>query len=90
MAVATFKPRKSAPAASLSLAKAKATLSAVIDGVEQKRHPVTILRRGIPVAQIIPFPDAPAPKLRGSMAGTGRELGDIVAPLDVEWTVGNE
>ena len=77
-------------ASSLSLAKAKATLSAVVNGVERKRLPVTILRRGVPVVQIIPFPDTPAPKLRGSMAGTGRELGDIVSPLDIEWTIGDE
>jgi prevent-host-death family protein len=90
MAEAILKKPGVVPATSLSLAKAKATLSAVVDGVEQKRRPVTILRRGIPVAQIIPFPDTPAPRLRGSMAGTARELGDIVSPLNIEWTVGNE
>jgi prevent-host-death family protein len=74
----------------VSLAKAKATLSAVIDGVEQRRIPVTILRRGIPVAQIVPFPDSPAPSLLGSMAGTGQELGDIVSPYLDEWTIGDE
>jgi prevent-host-death family protein len=72
----------------VSLAKAKATLSAVIDGVEQKNRPVTILRRGVPVAQIVPFPKAGPQQLKGSMAGTGRELGDIVSPLGVEWELG--
>jgi prevent-host-death family protein len=90
MTNAATKSRHSIPVASLSLAKAKATLSAVVDGVEQKRVPVTILRRGIPVAQIVPFPETPAPKLRGSMAGTARELGDIVSPLGIEWTVDDE
>jgi prevent-host-death family protein len=90
MANAAIKSRHSIPAASLSLAKAKATLSAVVDGVEQKRVPVTILRRGIPVAQIVPFPKKPAPKLRGSMAGTVRVLGDIVSPLGIEWTVSQD
>lgn len=88
MAVSTKK--KSEPTAAMSLAEAKATLSAVVNRVEQKRLPITILRRGVPVAQIIPFPDTPAPQLRGSMAGTARELGDIVSPLGVEWTVGDE
>ena len=74
----------------VSLAKAKATLSAVINSVEQRRIPVTILRRGVPVAQIIPFPDTPAPSLLGSMAGTARVLGDIVNPYMEEWTVGDE
>jgi prevent-host-death family protein len=77
-------------AATVSLAKAKATFSAVIDNVEQRRIPITILRRGVPVAQIIPFPDTPEPSLLGSMAGTGRELGDIVTPYMEEWTVGDE
>lgn len=90
MAQTAAKPHHSVPAASLSIAKAKATLSAVVDGVEQKRVPVTILRRGIPVAQIVPFPETPAPKLRGSMAGTVRVLGDIVSPLGIEWTVSDD
>ena len=90
MAKAVLKSRTVAPGSSLSLAKAKATLSAVVDGVEQKRVPVTILRRGIPVVQIIPFPQTPAPKLRGSMAGTVRILGDIVSPLGVEWTLSDD
>jgi prevent-host-death family protein len=86
MASATLKSRHGA---SVSLAQAKATFSAVVSSVEQKRRPITILRRGVPVAQIVPFPGAPASILRGSMAGTGRELGDIVSPLDVEWSAGD-
>ncbi len=74
----------------VSLAKAKATFSAVIDGVEHRRIAVTILRRGIPVAQIIPFPETPALSLLGSMAGTGQELGDIVSPYLDEWNIGDE
>jgi prevent-host-death family protein len=75
---------------SLSLATAKATLSAVLDAVERKRTPITILRRGVPVAQIIPYPKSPIPRLGDSMKGTGRELGDIVSPLGIEWTVDGE
>ena len=78
------------PQSTVSLAKAKATLSAVIDSVEQRRAPVTILRRGVPVAQIIPFPGASPRTLLGSMAGTGRELGDIVSSYLEPWTVGDE
>jgi prevent-host-death family protein len=83
--------RKSQPATpELSLAVAKATLSAVVDSVKQRRVPVTILRRGVPVAQIVPFPGTPMPSLRGSMKGSGREIGDIVSPLGIEWTVNDE
>ncbi len=76
--------------ATVSLAKAKATFSSVIDSVEQRRIPITILRRGVPVAQIVPFPGTPAPSMLGSMVGTGRELGDIVTPYMEEWTLGDE
>ena len=76
--------------ASVSVAQAKANLSAILKGVEKKHSPVTILRRGVPVAQIVPVPDQPTPLLRGSMAGTARILGDIVSPLGIEWTVGDE
>lgn len=75
---------------SLPLAKVKATFSAVVDGVEQKRIPVTILRRGVPVAQIVPLPNAPVQRLRGSMKGTARELGDIVNFHSPEWTLSKE
>ena len=88
--MATAAVKRAPGAAAVSVAEAKATLSAVLHRVEQKRIPVTIMRRGLPVAQIIPFPETPAPKLRGSMAGTGRELGDIVSPIAVEWTTGGE
>ena len=77
-------------ASTVSVAQAKANLSAILKGVEKKHGPVTILRRGVPIAQIIPVPDQPTPLLRGSMAGTVRVLGDIVSPLGVEWTVGDE
>lgn len=82
--------RQPAAPTSLPLAQVKATLSAVVDRVEQKRIPVTILRRGVPVAQIIPFPGTPSPRLRGSMEGTARELGDIVSPIAPEWNLGKE
>lgn len=75
--------------ATVSLAKAKATLSAVVDRVERDRSPITILRRGMPVAQIIPLSNTPPPSMLGSMAGTGRELGDIVSSYLEEWTAGD-
>ncbi len=75
---------------SVSVAQAKANLSAILKGVEKKHSPVTILRRGVPIARIVPCPGTVIPPLRGSMAGTARELGDIVSPLGVEWTVGDE
>jgi prevent-host-death family protein len=74
-------------ARSVSVAQAKANFSALVKGVEMKQMPITILRRGVPVAQVAPLPAASRPLLRGSMAGKGRELGNIVSPYLEEWTV---
>ena len=75
---------------SISVAEAKAKFSSLLSEVEKKHKPVTILRRGIPVAQIVPFPAQAAQKFKGSMAGTVKVLGDIVNPYLEEWTVSGE
>ncbi len=73
----------------ISLADAKAHLSEVVTGVEQRRQAVTILRRGHPVARIVPFEMA-APALYGSMKGTVVEVGDIIGPTGEEWTLSDD
>jgi prevent-host-death family protein len=73
----------------ISVAEAKAHLSSVIAKVERRRRPVTILRRGRPVVQIIPVP-VETPTLYGSMRGTVVELGDIVGPTGEDWGFGEE
>ncbi len=83
-------PEAFAPHKSVSVAEAKAHLSSLLKGVESKHSPITIHRRGKPIAQIIPFPEASKPSLLGSMRGTGRILGDIVTPYMDEWTVDAE
>ena len=93
MPAAANKTMRSASASlprTISVAAAKANFSSLISGVEKKHAPVTILRRGVPVAQIVPVPGRPAPQLRGSMAGTVRVLGDIVSHRNEEWTVSDE
>ena len=76
-------------APTMSVAEAKANFSSLISGVEKKRGVVTILRRGVPVARVVPINDEPF-ALYGSMRGTVTELGDIVGPTGVEWTAGDE
>lgn len=75
---------KLATTQTLSLAEAKAHLSAVITGVQQTRTPVTILRRGVPVAAIVPIADEPVSGY-GYMRGTVQVLGDIVGPSGEDW-----
>jgi prevent-host-death family protein len=73
----------------ISVADAKANLSSVLNSVQQKKTPVTILRRGVPIAQIVPFAPADT-SLYGSMRGTVQEIGDIISPTGVEWVAGDE
>ncbi len=73
----------------MSIAEAKANFSSLITRVEQKHGAITILRRGVPVARVIPINDEPH-SLYGAMRGTVTELGDIVGPTGVEWTIGDQ
>jgi prevent-host-death family protein len=73
----------------MSVAKAKANFSSLITGVQKKHGSVTILRRGVPVARLVPIEDEPF-SLYGCMRGSVTELGDVVGPTGVEWSVGDE
>ncbi len=69
----------------IAASKFKATCLSVIRQVERRRQPVLITKFGKPVAQLIPAPPPPRPKhWLGDMAGTGKILGDIVAPATDE------
>jgi prevent-host-death family protein len=72
---------------SVSIADAKANLSSLVARVEKKRTPITIMRRGVPVARLVSLSEEKPPSLYGSMRGTVQELGDIVGPTGVEWTL---
>jgi prevent-host-death family protein len=75
---------------SVSIADAKATFSSLVSRVETKRLPITILRRGVPVAQIVPVDQPTLASGYGWMRGSVQELGDIIGPTGMEWTAGDE
>lgn len=56
-----------------------------VDEVRKTRTPLVITKRGKPVAKLVPVDEKPSPVF-GRMKGTVVEHGDIVAPLDEEWT----
>jgi prevent-host-death family protein len=56
----------------------------ILDDVQRQRKQVTILKRGKPVAKLVPVQERSASFI-GSMKGTMEILGDIVAPIDVKW-----
>ena len=68
----------------------KATCLARLDKVKRTGRPLLVTRKGEPVAEIRP----PSPSKRrahwlGSLSGTGRILGDVVAPAAAasDWEV---
>lgn len=63
----------------------KAECLKLMDQVEKTREPVIITKHGRPVAQLSPVPADPR-SLFGYMKNTLKIAGDIVAPLDVEWS----
>ena len=75
---------------SVSIADAKAHLSSLVSRVEKKRTPITIMRRGVPVARLVSLEEKPPVSGYGWMRGTVTELGDIISPIDVEWTLDAE
>jgi prevent-host-death family protein len=65
----------------------KAKCLKLMDEVQRTRRSIVITKRGKAIAQLGPV-SAPPAKLIGSMSGLVEILGDIVAPLDVDWGPG--
>jgi prevent-host-death family protein len=66
----------------MAISKFKATCLAVLERVRRTKKPVLITRFGQPVAEVVAPSSPPRPKSWiGSMAGTGKILGDIVSPI---------
>lgn len=74
----------------IAIAKFKATCLAVLEQVRKTGKPILITKRGTPIAQVLP-PPLPEPgeeSAFGCMAGTAKEVEDILAPLPEEdWDV---
>lgn len=74
----------------IAISKFKATCLAVLERVHRTKKPVLITRFGKPVAEVVPPPPPPQEKdWLGSLAGTGRIVGDIVSPAadESDWEV---
>lgn len=75
----------------ISTSEFKAHQARYLAELVEGREPMVLTRRGKPVARLEPVePDPETPQsafeaLYGSMRGTVQILGDIVAPLDVNW-----
>jgi prevent-host-death family protein len=69
----------------IAISKFKATCLAVLERVRRTRQPIRVTKFGDPVAEVVP--PSPNPKKKpwlGSMAGTGKIVGNIVSPASDE------
>lgn len=64
----------------------KAECLKLMDQVEKTREPIIITKHGRPVAQLAPVPPDPR-SLFGYMRGTVKIVGDVVSPVDGDWSV---
>ena len=58
----------------------KQTCLRLLDEVRQSGQPIVITKRGAPVAQLAPVAASTLGDWSGAMRGTGRIVGDLVAP----------
>ncbi len=66
----------------ISISEFKATCLALLEKVQRTGQPLLITKRGVPIAQVLPPPPRRATRSKfGCMAGTLKEIGDIVAPV---------
>lgn len=66
----------------ISAARFKAQCLALLDEVADTRQPLTVTKRGKPVATLVP---APGPVRQGDLRGSVKVKGDIVGPLLGRW-----
>jgi prevent-host-death family protein len=63
----------------------KAECLKLMDEVARTGQPVVITKHGKPVAQLVPIP-AQSRSLFGYMKNTVQIKGDVIAPVDEEWS----
>ena len=64
----------------------KAHCLKLLDEVARRRRPITVTKRGKPIAKLVPV-EEDSIDIYGRMAGTVTICGDIVGPIeDLEWT----
>ncbi len=61
----------------------KAKCLKVLDEVQRQRKQVTIMKRGKPVAKLVPI-EGRSSSFIGSMKGAMEVVGDIVSPVDAD------
>ena len=78
--------RRPAVPATMSAADFKSRCLELMDAVERTGRSVVVTKRGRPVAMLAPVRTRRA-SAYGFMKGRMQILGDILAPIDVDWNV---
>jgi prevent-host-death family protein len=69
----------------ITAAEFKAKCLKLMDEIARTREPIVITKRGKPIARLMPIEEPPQSQF-GYMKGTVTILGDIVSPIDEEWS----
>jgi len=69
----------------LAAAVFKTQCLSLMEKVRGTRVPITITKRGKPVAVLAPYTDSEHPAVFGRMKGLARLTDDLVAPTDESW-----
>ena len=64
----------------------KAKCLKLLDEVAQTREPIVITKRGKPMAKVVPIEEEAPTSHFGYMAGTIEITGDIISPIEEEWS----
>ncbi len=62
----------------------KARCLQLMDSVQKTKAPIVITKHGKPVAKLVPL-DGEITDFFGCRKGSVQIIGDIIAPIDVEW-----
>lgn len=73
-----------------SVAEAKTNFSSLLRAVERDRTEITVVRRGVAVAHLVPVEKPQPVSGYGWMRGMATELGDIVGPTGEKWDARSE
>lgn len=74
----------------VNISKFKATCLALLDKVKRTGQPILVIRRGEPIAQVIPPPPPQKPESwLGAFQSTGKIVGDVISPVldESDWEV---
>jgi len=81
------KMRKGSEMEEISISQFKATCLAILARVKRTHKPILVLRKGEPIAQVLPPPSSMPQSWLGSLSDSGQILGNIIDPVSPseEW-----